>query len=276
MPKDFPAEYETYDALTVDDEGNLAWLAAAPLADEPGFDGYLVPWYTLSDRGTFFVPGSLKKSAKEQLKRAPHLWQHNLWEDNPPIGHHAAAFEDERGFRISVRMNEAIQRGAEVMSALRFGSPLGLSIGFDPMGDRSGTEADDAKLDRRTAPDDLKTVPIKDLRAITEARFRESSSVVWGAIATAKPDQIRSALSPIFLPTLLAAIKDGTLSTEQAALLDQIVAAYQARPAAAGASHGTGDANGHDHGMTDDDRRAALAILLDGSGLTVEQALCVA
>lgn len=241
MPKPIPPTYQTLDALTVDDDGAVTFLAAQPLSDKPGFDGYLVPFYVLSDRGSYFVPGALKKSAKERLKAAPHLYQHYTDE---PIGRHTAAFEDEKGFRISVEINEATERGAELMSNLRFGVPLGLSIGFDPIADRSGTEADDAKLDRRLAPDYFKNIPINELRAITEARWWESSSVTFPALGSAKPDQIRSAHDPLGaladdLPALLAAIKAGSLTPEQTAALDQLVAAYQARSAAAATQHGT-------------------------------------
>lgn len=236
------AERETFDALTIDDDGATVFMAATPQDDLPGFTGYLVPFYTLSDRGSYFVPGSLKKTAKEQLKRAPHLWHHNSWEDEIPIGRHTEAFEDDKGFRISVAVNEGVGRGADVMSALRFGTPMGLSIGFDGLRDRSGTDDDDVKLDRRTAPDFLKDTPINELRAITEARWWESSSVVFGAIATAKPDQIRSRnqASPDAIPTLMAAIQAGTLTPEQIALAEQFVNAWNMR-AAAGTDHGTRD-----------------------------------
>lgn len=234
MPKSIPASYETYDALTVDSDGAPQFLAATPLSDQPGFDAYLVPWYTLSDRGTFFVPGAFKKTAKEQLKNAPHLYQHDTWE---PIGKHAAAFEDETGFRISVELNLDTPRGGQVYSNLKFGTPLGQSVGFDAIADRSGSEADDNLLNRKTAPDYLKNVPINELRAITQARWWESSTVTFGGIATAKPDVIHSAAESD-LAALLTGLKDGTLSAKQLAAVQEIVAAHQAT-AAAGEDHGT-------------------------------------
>lgn len=239
MPKPIPSDRETYDALTVDDGGAVAYLAAQPLSDRPGFDGYLVPWYVLSDRGTFFTPGAFKKTASERMKLAPHLWMHEDW--SQPIGKHVAAFEDERGFRIAVEINPEIPEGAQTLSNLRFGTPLGLSVGFDRLADRSGTEADGAKLDRRTAPDYLKTAPINELRAITAARWWESSSVVFGAIATAKPDVVHAA-GIADLAALLAALEAGTLDPARLQQVKDLVAAYQAF-AAAGApdTHGTDD-----------------------------------
>jgi len=261
-PKPIPASRETYDALTVTDDGVVSFLAAKPLSDKPGFDGYLIPWFTLSDRGTFFVPGSAKKTAKEQLHKAPHLFQHDTWE---PIGKHAAAFEDDKGFRISVEVNEGTQRGAETMSNLRFGLPLGLSVGFDPIADRSGTDADDQLLNRKTAPSYFKDVPINELRAITEFRWWESSTVTFAGIGTAKPDVIHA--SDELLASLLQAIKDGTATAEQLAAVEAIVAAHQ--PSAAPGNPGTDEL-----AARRDQRKAAVAAALARhAGLFVPEGL---
>jgi HK97 family phage prohead protease len=253
MPKPVPALYDTFDALTVDENGAVQFLAAKPLSDRPGFDGYLAPFYTLTDRGTFFVPGAFKKSARERMKIAPHLWQHDFSLEGP-IGKHAAAFEDDKGFRISVELNTETQRGAELLSNLRFGIPIGLSVGFDPIKDRTGSEADDALLDRSTAPDYLKTAPINELRVITEARFWESSSVTFGGLATAKPDVVHRAIGEVDLAALLTGLTDGTLPADQLALVHEIVAAHE-RLAAAGEDHSTSD----DQARRDD--RSVLAAL---------------
>lgn len=226
MSRPIPPNRETYTALTVADDGSATFLGIQPKPDQPSFSGYLIPWYVLSDRGTFFVPGSAKKTAKERAKGAPHLWQHDTWE---PIGKHADAQEDDKGFRIAVDVNETIQRGAELMSNLRFGVPIGLSVGFDPLRDRSGTDEDDAKLDRRTAPDYFKNVPINELRAITEFRFWESSSVTFPGLATARPDVIHA--GDDLLATLLSALKDGTATPEQLASVEALVAAHQSSAA---------------------------------------------
>lgn len=227
MSKPIPTTIETYDALTVNDDGAITFLAVQPQSDKPSLAGYLIPWYVLSDRGTFFVPGSAKKTAREQRAKAPHLYQHDTWE---PVGKHAAAFEDDSGFRIEVEINEAIRRGAELMSNYRFGVPLGFSVGFDAISDRSGTADDDAKLNRKTAPRFLQDVPINELRAITEFRWWESSTVTFAGIATAKPDVIH-AVSEHYLAALLQALKDGTATAEQLAAVDAIVAAHQASAA---------------------------------------------
>lgn len=231
-----PENRETFTALEADTDGHLTCLAATPLSEKPGFDGYLIPWYVLSDRGTFFVPGSAKRTANARKAIAPHLWQHDTWE---PLGKHAAALEDDKGFRIAVELNLEIQRAAEVYSNLKFGTPLGMSVGFDRIADRSGTDADDAKLDRSTAPDYLKNIPINELRAITEFRWWESSTVTFAGIATAKPDTVHSQnASADELEQLLTALKAGTATAEQVALAQQIAEAHAKSPAPA-QKHGT-------------------------------------
>lgn len=221
-PKLIPESRETYDALIATDDG-VTFLAATPLSDKPGFDAYLIPWYVLSDRGTYFVPGAAKKTAKDQVNKAPHLWQHDTWE---PIGKHVAAFEDDTGFRISVEVNEGTQRGTELMSNLRFGTPLGVSVGFDTIADRSGSDEDKKLLNRKAAPSFLKDIPINELRAITEFRWWESSSVTFPGIGTATPDTIHNA-SETYLASLISALKDGTATATQLAAVAAMVAARQ-------------------------------------------------
>lgn len=213
--------------------GAVRFAKLEPLSDKPGFEAYLVPWYTLSDRGTFFVPGSLKRSANGGGKSAPHLWQHDTWE---PIGKHEAALEDENGFRIAVHLNEGTQRGAETLSNLRMGVPLGVSIGFDPIRTRSGEEKDGEKLDRSTAPGWLKNVPITDLTAITEARFWESSTVTFPGIGSAKPDMIHA--GDEYLSGLLARIESGEATALEIAAAREIAAKLEALPGP-GASYST-------------------------------------
>lgn len=223
MSKPIPPTYETLDSLIVTDDGTVTYAAAHPAEDSASFSGYLAPFYTLTDRGTFFVPGAFKKTAKERRAIAPHLYQHDTWE---PIGKHADAYEDATGFRISVDVNEQIQRGAELMSNLRFGTPLALSIGFDIIRDRSGNDDDKALLNRKTAPDYFQSIPITELRAIEEVRFWESSSVTFPGLATAKPDIVHRA-GPDHLASLLTALNDGTATAEQLAAVEALVAAYQ-------------------------------------------------
>lgn len=230
MPPKPQPDITFFDSLTVTDDGAVTFLAAKPLSDSSSFEGYLIPYYALSDRGTFFVPGSAKQTAKEQLKKAPHLWQHDTWE---PIGHHVAAdADDPKGFRIAVQLTNGIQRADELMMNLRSGVPLGLSVGFDVLkgGDRAGTEDDDKLLNRKVAPDYLRDVPISELRAITAFRWWESSSVTFPGIGNAKPDVIHSQQVDL-IRSLLHAVQNGTATEEQLAHIDALVTAYEASPA---------------------------------------------
>lgn len=218
-------------------------LQLALLPGEPGMVGYLAPKYVLSDRGTYFVKGAFEKTAAEQLPKAHHLYQH--WPDLT-IGKHVAAEEDKVGLRVTVQLNEDKQLGRDVMSDYRFGIPYGWSIGFDPVRDRSGTEDDDKRLDRSGVPH-LTNVPVNELRAISEVRWWEGSTVTWGAIHNAGPNVIqrRQTFSRADLSLLIAAVKDGTLTDDQATHIAQLVRAWQTR-AGAGLNHSTPPAPSHD------------------------------
>lgn len=233
MAKPIPESYEVRSCLVASEEGAPELRAADPLTDQPGFDGYIALWNVVDDRGTFFVPGSFKKTIRERGKTAPILWNHDYY-DGVPIGRHLEIVEDDKGVRIRAAVNEGVQRGAEVMSNLRFGVPTGLSFGFDRLGDRTATDKD--PLDLSVAPDWAKSAPRNELRAVTEVRYWEASPVTFASNAKAKPDTVRSA----DIPSLLDAITAGTLSDEQRAAVEQLVAAWQTR-AAAGTDHGTPD-----------------------------------
>jgi HK97 family phage prohead protease len=258
MPRGIPDHIETFTAMTRGADGSVEFLAAMPLSDKPGFDANLVPFYTLSDRGSYFVPGAFKKTAKERRAAAPHLLQHDTW---TPVGKHGYAAEHDDGFYIAVEVNEDIEAGRELMSNLRFGVPMGVSIGFDRIRDRSGSEDDDAKLDRSTAPDFLKTVPINELRAITEARWWESSSVTFPAIGTAKPTEVRSAGSDLeSLSRLLSVLTEGTPTEADLLEVHKIVAAYEAY--AARSTPDGADSAGTEDQARRDERRGQMAAFI--------------
>jgi HK97 family phage prohead protease len=244
IPEDLVNTDRTRDCL-ISQNGAIELRAVTPLNDQPGFDGYILTWNTVDDRGTFFTKGSAKKSIKERGMDAPHLWMHQAGSlfggDVPlPIGRHTSIEEDDIGVRVSVALNEDQTKGAEVLSALRFGNKLGLSFGFDRLGDRSANDKD--KLDLSVAPDWVKKVPTNELRAITEFRFWESSSVIFGSNAKAKPTKIRSLLEitdPAEWEQFLNDLRAGTLDHEMQARIDQIVAAEQVRAAGTGQNHPT-------------------------------------
>jgi HK97 family phage prohead protease len=205
------------------------------MADEPGMIGYLAPKYVLTDYGTYFTDGAFTKTADEQGNKAHHLLQH--WPDLI-IGKHFGAEEDATGLKVTVKLNEEKQLAKDVMSDYRFGIDYGWSYGFDSVRDRSGTEADDKRLDRSGVPH-LANVPINELRAINETRMWEGSTVTWGAIYNAGPDVIqRRKPSRAELARITQAVKDGTLDAELYAQIDELIEAYAAR-AGAGEDHAT-------------------------------------
>lgn len=232
-PKAIPAGVETYTAMTSGADGPELLLAKAD-ESKPSFVGNLVPWWTLSDRGTYFVPGSAKKTIKEAGANAPHLYQHDPW---TMIGKHSFLEERDDGLYIGVDVNEEIQSGHDVMSNLRFGIPSGLSVGMDRVGFRPGTKADDKLLNRATAPAWVQMMAIEDLTAITEFKMWESSTVTWGALATAKTTEINAAGQ---MAVLIEALREGTLSPEELASVKQIVAAKELLAGAA-PEHSTDD-----------------------------------
>ena len=223
---------EMYSFSAIGEDG-LDLYAPKPMSTEPGLEGYLVPYYVLSDRGTFFVPGSFKKTAEERLRKAPHLYQHY----GPMIGTHIAAdAADQKGFRIAVAMNEDIPEGAEVMSNHRFAAERGnqayqFSVGVDRIQWRNGEPKDDAKLDRSYAPAYLQGIPITELVAYTEAKWWESSSVTFAGIGNAQPDIIHSK-APALIAGWIEQLKNGTMEESLGRELSQLVAAYQEAGAA--------------------------------------------
>lgn len=241
-----------YETLTVSPTWSgqdTAYKAKAKFLDDgqPGVEGYLVPFYVLSDYGTYFIPGAFKRTLQENLFNAHHLYMH--WPDLT-LGKHIGGVEDKIGLRIAVQLNEDKQLAADVMSDYRFGIPYGWSIGFDTLARRSGTPADDKKLDR-SGVRWLRDTPIEDLTAITEAHMWESSTVTWGAIHSAKPDTVLNrsfALGSDFeqIEPLFQALRKGRMTPEQRRQIEALMATHPLR-AAAGQDHGTREEGEHDN-----------------------------
>jgi HK97 family phage prohead protease len=229
-----PFAGETYTALAALDDGTIEFAAVNADESKPSFEGVLVPAWTLSDRGTYFVPGAGKKTANEAAKKAPHLYQH--WADEP-IGRHEKVWESDQGLMIQVQVNEGIERGAEVMSNLRFGVPMGLSAGIERVQYRNGTKRDDEKLNRKTAPEWLRKTPVEELIAITEYKLIESSTVTFAAIGGAKATEVNSAAG-YDLARLIEALRSGTLTGPELAQVQELVDTYAEQKAAAAQADG--------------------------------------
>lgn len=202
------------------------------LPDQPGMQGYLAPKYVLADRGLFFTDGAFKRTVNARMKGAHHLYDHDTWMPESVIGTHTDAVEDDKGLYVTVAINEDNDLGRLVMSNYRFGIKYGWSYGWDTVQDRSGNAADDKRLDRSGAPH-LANVPINELRAITETRAWEGSTVPWGGIHTAGPDVIQSRGDRLAktISTLITAMTAGTLTDEQQRQAEALVTAWNQRPA---------------------------------------------
>lgn len=233
LPIPDPETMEHRDALEATEDGRIE-LRAATLAetDEPGYDAYITTWWTVDDRGTFFIPGSFKKTMKERGAEAPVLFGHDFY-SRVPVGFHdmSASGEDDKGVHIRALVNEEVPDGANVMSTLRFAKKhgkrgLGKSFGFDTIRQRSARKAD--PLDFSVAPEWTKAVPREELMGKEEVRFWESSILIFGANGKAGPTKVR-ARSAEELRALIAAVKDGTLEPDQRAALADLVDAWTAQ-----------------------------------------------
>lgn len=227
---------EYRDCISWNDEGGIETESKlAAMSDQPGYDALLIPWWQLDPHGNFFVPGSAKKTVKERLKKQPVLFEHDTW---LPIGKHENGEEREDGLYVSAAINEGVQQGAEVMSNLRFGVPLAVSVGFERVQQRQGTKDDDSKVDRSKSPRYLKDVPIEELTAITEFKFWEHSTVTFPGLGSAKPINIRSGSRRpgghedvtdveriAALNAVLESVRMGSLDVEELRILEEIVAA---------------------------------------------------
>jgi hypothetical protein len=230
--------------------------------DVDGFEGYASTWWTVDSYGTAFAPGAFRKTIKERKERIPVLWNHN---PDAPIGRHLDLREDKHGLYANIGIADDGAEGSVLLKRLRFGVPLGMSFGFRTVKDRSATDDDQFDLSQ------MPNLKAGDVRVITETAYWESSPVTFPANDAATISAVRSDREIDALSSLLDALTSGTLDTDQRALVAQIVAAW-----------GDGAGAGPDHSTpaeaqpTDDDRRAALGLLLAGSGLSLETMLCQA
>jgi HK97 family phage prohead protease len=188
--------------------------------DTPGFDGYAATHMTADSYYTAFAPGAFKKTIKERMDKIPVLWNHN---PNAPIGKHIELKEDKTGLFVNVGIADDGAEGSTFLKRVRFGVPFGMSFGFQTIKDRSAE--DDDQIDISQLPGAKQS----DIRVITEVKYWESSPVTFPANRTAVISNIRHQREFEALSFLLDSIRAGTLTDEQHADIEQIVAAYQPR-----------------------------------------------
>lgn len=196
--------------------------------DVPGFEGYASTFWAADSYLTAMVPGAFKKSIRERADKIPVLRNHDV---DTPIGKHLAIKEDKTGLYVNIGIADDGAEGTTFLKRMRFGVPFGMSFGFQTIKDRSAE--DDDPIDLSQTPSAKKS----DIRLITEVKYWESSPVTFAANEAATITAMRSVLiterMAETLPPLLDAIKAGTLSDEDRALTEQIVAAWGERAEAA-------------------------------------------
>lgn len=210
-----------------------------------GFTGYAAHFWSSDSYFTAMSPGAFRKTIKERGDRLPVLFQHN---PDIPVGRHRSIKEDKTGLSVDVELIDDAAEGSTLLKRLRGGVPLGLSFGFNTIKDRSAE--DDDPIDVSQTPGLKKA----DVRVITEARLWETSVVTFPANERAAINDVRSHLHIQTITTLMDSLVAGTLTDEQTRAIEQLVAAYEQRAAAA-AKHCT-----HDQGRPSFDYLAAAAL----------------
>lgn len=202
------------------------------LADgSEGFDGHASTWGVVDSYGTAMKFGAFKKTLKERGDRIPLLLQHDPW---TPIGKPTELKEDKTGLAFKAEVVTETQAGAEAMALLRAGVPLGMSFGFQTVKSRAYEEADESWLDWSQADSFYKSKDGREyVRIIEEVRLWEISLVTFPANEAATISAVREQQLAAAIPSLLDSIRSGTLTAEQRADIEQLVAAWNARAGAA-------------------------------------------
>lgn len=184
-----------------------------------GFSGYAAHFWSADSWWTAIKPGAFRKTLKERGDRIPVLWQHNPdW----PIGRPTALKEDRTGLHFDATISEATTFGRDAMALLRDDVPLGMSFGFQTVKDRPATDDDPIDLSQLDG-----NVKKSDLWVIEEIKLWEISLVTFPANDRAEIHDVRSAAEADALRSLIEHIRAGELSDEHAALVADLVAAYQ-------------------------------------------------
>ena len=238
--------------------------------DVPGFEGYAsVPW-VVDSYGTAFAPGAFRKTLSERRDKLSHLWQHDPY---APIGFHRDIAEDDRGLRVDVALIDEGSAGSVAIRLLRGGVPLGLSHGFRTIRERPATDADPLILSDGM-PEWIRANLPDSVWVIEEVKLYETSTVTFPANENAAIDSgsirsLREAMRDASALThLLDDLRAGRrLDDTVTALITDIAAAWTARPDSRERSAPAAPPSTKAPLIDDDDRRAALALLADMSGI---------
>lgn len=199
-------------------------------ADKGGFDGYASTFWTVDSYGTAFAPGAYKRTIGQRKRddgtyKVPVLFQHN---PGLNIGI-PTVLKDEgkngKGLYVESTLFDdggtVPGTGSVTLSQLRQGAVYALSVGFRPIRDRSAS--DDDPLDFTYADQYIKKLPKTDIRVIEEVELWEFSVVTFEANQAAQIDKVRSDEELTALALALNELREGTISPEHLALIDELV-----------------------------------------------------
>lgn len=205
----------------------LDTLQARADGDEPGFSGHASTWWEVDSYGTAMQPGAFTKTLQERAGKCGLLWQHDPY---VPIGGAKRLEQDGTGLAFDAKVTTTTQAGHDAMELLRDDNiaDLGMSFGFRTVNERTAT-SDDPLVFGPNTPEWAKMNPDR-IYVITEIKLWEISLVTFRAAYGSQVDTVRSGLIAEALPQLLEDLRAGRLDPASRALVQQLVAAWQAAP----------------------------------------------
>lgn len=145
---------------------------------QPGeIAGYGSLWEKVDSYGEVVMPGAFTKSLKawnKSRRPIPMLWQHR---SDQPIGVWDTFEEDDKGLKLSGRLNLETQRGNEAWSDVKMQAVTGLSIGY---------------YEVKADPYDFSNAAP---RKLIELDLREVSPVTFPALKEAQIDAVKARLA---------------------------------------------------------------------------------
>lgn len=190
-----------------------------------GFDGHASTAWHVDSYGTAFAPGAWSKTINERGGKVLVLWQHDPYQ---PIGKPTALAEDGTGLAVTAAISDGTAYGKDALALLRDGVPLGLSVGFKTIRERSATESDPLIFDG--APESIRG-DHSQVSVIEEAKLYEFSLVSFPANDAAQVDSVRGDAQAEALAALLADVRAGRVAPPCRGLLEDLVAAWRDAPA---------------------------------------------
>ena len=165
-------------------------------------DGIFSVAGVLDSYGDIVEPGAFTKTFAERGDKTLHLWQHDFWSPPPAVIENLeevgradlpaiirAEFPEATGGALVSRTYIESERAQEVLAAIKAGSPLEMSFGYDTI-----------RYEVRMDEEDEEAAAIRHL---IELRLWETSDVLWGANSATVANK---RLPPIAIETVLDAL----------------------------------------------------------------------